>query len=160
MSVSFGGCLCTAAPSKRAVFALALHEIWCATGLPVIPPGTCPARTFSQIAIAALSNRRLSHRPAVSSLEACTTPTLQSTRHAIGAPLRAGILQPLTIPVIAANHVWAVRVTQLQGGFSAICSQDGNFSFAVIVSTPPWNASTTDFKREPLQFEPLQLDTS
>ena len=38
--------------------------------------------------------------PAVSSLEACTTPALQLTRDAIGAPLRVGILQPLTIPVL------------------------------------------------------------
>ena len=36
--------------------------------------------------------------PAVSSLGACTTPTLAGYRDVIGMPIRAGILQPLTLP--------------------------------------------------------------
>ena len=38
--------------------------------------------------------------PAVSSLEVYTTPTLSGDRDVIGAPLREGVLQTLTIAAI------------------------------------------------------------
>jgi hypothetical protein len=84
--------------------------------------------------------------PAVSSLGACTTPTLESYRGATGAPTRAGILQPLTVAVIGERPISGDQIgisCRLDKGSISVCLESSRALFERLC---PVHASVIHYK--------------